>query len=66
MKEANLKDMFKIASKSVSTSIIELSSDTFPLTPSTSAAMETPESTGEDSDDYELADGDIHMEYTSD
>jgi hypothetical protein len=67
MKQANLRDMFKTASKSVPTSIIVLFTDTFSLTPSTSAAMETLKSIGEDSDDPELADkGDIHMEYSSD
>jgi hypothetical protein len=45
MKEANLRDMFKMASKSVSTSIIVLSHDKFPLSPSISSAMETPENT---------------------
>jgi len=67
MKEANLRDMFKMVSKSVSTSIIVLSPATFSLTPSTSSAMGTPENTEEDPDDPELADvGGIHTEYSPD
>jgi hypothetical protein len=67
MKEANPRDMFKTASKSVSTSIILLSPDTFSLSPSTSSTMEISENTKEDPDNPELADaGDLHMEHSSD
>jgi len=67
MKEANLRDMLKTASKSVSTSTTVVSPDTFSLSPSASSAMEIPENTEEDPDDPELADAeDIHMKYSSD
>jgi hypothetical protein len=67
MKESNLRDMLKMTSKSVSTSVTVVSPDTFSLSPSTSSAMEIPENTEEDPDDPELADaGDIHMKYSSD
>jgi len=67
MKEANLRDVLKTASKIVSTSITVVSPDTFSLSPSTSSAMEIPENTEEDPGDRELADaGDIHMKYSSD
>jgi hypothetical protein len=67
VKQADLKEMFKKASKSVCISTVVLSPD--PLSPasSTSSAVKTPESTEEDSDDPEPADeGDIQMDYSSD
>jgi hypothetical protein len=59
--------LFKKASKSVCTSTIVIAPDLLSPTPSTSSAMNTPESREEDSDDPEPADeGDIQMEYSSD
>jgi hypothetical protein len=67
MKQADLKDMFKKASRSVCTSTTVVSPDPLSPTPSTSSATKIPEHTEEDPDDPELADaGDIQMEYSSD
>jgi len=43
-----------------------VSPDPFSPTPPTSSAMETPESTEEDPDNTEPADGDIEIEHFSD
>jgi hypothetical protein len=66
IKQADLSDMIKKASKSACTSTVVVMPDPLALTPSTSSAMETPENTEEDPDDCEPADGDIQMEYSSD
>jgi hypothetical protein len=67
MKEADLRDMFKKASKSVSTSTIVVSPDPFFLSHQFFSAMKTPENTEEDPDDPEPADeGYIQMECSSD
>jgi hypothetical protein len=63
VKQADLRDMFKKASKRVCTSNV-VSPDPLSPTPSTSPAMNTPENTEEDPDDPEPAgEGDIQMEY---
>jgi hypothetical protein len=51
MKQADLRDMFKKASKSICTLTTVASPDALPPTPSTSSAMKSPESTEEDPDD---------------
>jgi len=59
LKQADLRDMFKKASKSVCTSTVVVSPDPMSLTT-------TQENTKEDLDDSALADErDIQMEYTS-
>jgi hypothetical protein len=66
MKQAELMDMFKKASRSVCTSTVVVSPHSLSPTPSPSSAMKTPENTEEDSDDCESPDeGDIQMEYSS-
>jgi hypothetical protein len=63
--EADLRDIFKKATKSGCTSTVVLSPDPFPLTSSTSSAVKTPVGTEEGPDDPEPADeGDIQMEYS--
>jgi hypothetical protein len=63
MKEADLRDMFRKASKSVCTSTVVVSPDHLSPTPSTSPAMKTPQNTEVNSDDPERADeGDSQME----
>jgi hypothetical protein len=65
VKQADLKDWFKKASKSVCTLTILVSLDPLSPNPSTSSAMKTPENTEADPDDPEPADeGDIQMEYS--
>jgi hypothetical protein len=60
MKQADLGDMFRKAFKSVCTSIIVVSSDPLPPTPSSFGALMTPENTEEMPDDREPAgEGDI-------
>jgi hypothetical protein len=48
VKQADLRDMFKKASKHVCTSTIVVSPDPLSPTPSTTSAMKTPENTEED------------------
>jgi hypothetical protein len=63
MKQADIRDMFKKASKSVCTSTIVVSPDPLSPTPSNSSATKTPENTKEDPDNPEQADkGYIQME----
>lgn len=65
MKQADLRDMFEKASKSVCTSTVVLSPDTLSPTPSTSSVVKTPENAEEDSDDPKPEDeADIQMEYS--
>jgi hypothetical protein len=67
MKQANLSNIFKDASKSVSTSTIVASPD--PLSPnqSTCLALKTPENTKEDPGDPQAAGEEhIQMYYSSD
>jgi len=67
VKQADLWDIFKKASKCVCNSTFVVSPH--PLSPasSTFSALKTSEHTEEESDDLELADDeDIQMEYTSD
>jgi hypothetical protein len=65
--EWNCQILFKKASMSVCTSTIVISPDLLSPPPSTSSAMNTPESREEDSDDPELADeGDIQVENSLD
>jgi hypothetical protein len=67
MKQADLRDMFKEASKSVCTSTIVVSPDRLSPTPSTAAVIKIPGHTEDDPDDPEPADeGDIQMEYSFD
>jgi hypothetical protein len=66
MKQADFRDMFKKASKSVCTSNVVISLDPLSPTPSTSSSMKTPKHTNKESGDPEPADGDIQMEYSSD
>jgi type VI protein secretion system component VasA len=53
MKQADLRDMFRKASKSVCTSTVVVSPEHLSPTPSMSSAMMTPENTEEDLDDPE-------------
>jgi hypothetical protein len=67
MKQADLRVMFKKASKSVCTSTVVVSPDPLLPTPSNSSATKTPENTGEEPEAPEpAAEGDIQMEYSSD
>jgi len=67
MKQADIKEMFKEASKSVSLSASTVLPDPLSPTPSTSSAAKTPENIEDDPDDPERAgEGDIQMEYSSD
>ena len=67
MKQTDVKDMFKKASKHVCTSTIVVCPDPLSPTPSKSSMMKTPENTEEDPDDPEpAAEGDVQMKYTSD
>jgi hypothetical protein len=67
VKQADLRDMFKKASKNVCTSTDVVSPDHMSPTPSTSSVMKTPENTEEDPDDPQTThEGDIQMEYSSD
>jgi hypothetical protein len=61
MKQADLGDMFRKASKSVCTSVIVVAPDLVSLTASTSSTVKTEE----DPDDPEPVDGFIQMEYSS-
>jgi len=63
MKQADLRDMFKEASKSNCISTIALSPDTLLPTPLTSTKM-TPENTNEDPNDPQPVDGDTQMKYS--
>jgi hypothetical protein len=63
VKQADLRDMFKKATKSGCTSTVLVSPDPLSPTLSPSSAMMTPENTEEDPDDPEPADeGDIQMD----
>ena len=63
MKETDLRDLFKKATKSGCTSTVVLSPDPLSLTAATSSAVKTPLDTEEDPDDPEPADErDIQME----
>lgn len=66
MDQANCRDMFRKASKSVWTSTIVMPPD--PLFPaqSVSLVMKRPENAEDDPDDPEPADGDIQLEYSFD
>jgi hypothetical protein len=67
LKQADLGDMIREASKSVCTSTDVVSPDPLSPTLSNSSAVKTPENTEEDHDDPGLAaEGDIQMEYLSD
>ena len=67
MKQANIKEMFREASKSVSISTNVISPDPLSPTSSTSSATKTPENIEDNPDDSEQAgEGDIQMEYSSD
>ena len=63
MKQADLRDMFKKASKSVGTPADVISPDPLSPTPSASSPMKTPKNTAETLMTPEPADGDIEMEY---
>jgi hypothetical protein len=64
MKHADLRGMFRYASKSVCTLAIVTSSVPLSPNPSDSSAMKNPENTEENPDDFELGDQrDIKMEY---
>jgi hypothetical protein len=62
MKQADLTDMFKKASKSVYMSVI----NTLTFTPSASSAMKMLENTKNNPDDPEPANGDSQMEHSTD
>jgi hypothetical protein len=64
MKQADLRNIFKKASKTVCTSTIVVSPDPFSPTPSTSSAMKAPQNTKDDPEP--ATEGDVQMEYTSD
>jgi len=67
MKEADIKEMFKEASKSISISTNTVFPDPLSPTPSTSSATKTPENIEDNPDDPERAgEGDSQMEYSSD
>jgi hypothetical protein len=67
MKQADPRNMFKKASKSVCISTIVVPRDLLSPTSSSSSGIKTPETTEEDPDDRQPADeGDIQMEDTSD
>ena len=66
MKQADLSNMSKNASKSVCTSILMVSADLLYPIPLISSAMKTPENAEEDPDAPEQADGDNQMEYSCD
>jgi len=67
VKQADLRDMFKKASKSVCISMIVVSSESLSPTPSTSSAMKTPENKLVDSDYHTPAEErHIQVEYFSD
>jgi hypothetical protein len=67
MKRADLRNMFKKASKSACTSNVVLSPELLSPPLSTSSALKTPEHTEEDYDDLEPAyEGDIQIQYCSD
>jgi hypothetical protein len=66
VKQADLRDMVRKASKSACSSVVVISLDPLSATP-TSSAVKTPQNTEEDPDDCEIADGGhIQMEYSSD
>jgi hypothetical protein len=66
LKQADVRDMFRKASKSVCASVTGVSPDPLYPTPATSSAMKTPENTERGPYDPELADGgDIQMECSS-
>jgi hypothetical protein len=65
MKLADLRDMFKKASKQVCTSTIVVSPDPLSPTPTTLSTVKTAENTDDDPDGSEPEDeGDIHMKYS--
>jgi hypothetical protein len=65
-KRADLRDLFKKATKTVCTSNV-VSPDHVSFVPSASSAVKTPDNTEEDPDDPEPAnEGDIQVEYFSD
>jgi hypothetical protein len=51
IKQSDLRDMFRKASRSAHISVTVVSSDPFSSTPSASSAMQTPENTEEEPDD---------------
>jgi hypothetical protein len=61
MKQADLRYMFRKASKTVCTPHVVVSPDLLSLTPSTSSAMKTPENT--EYDPEPAHEGDIQKEY---
>jgi hypothetical protein len=66
LKQGDLRDIFKKASKNISALAVVVSPDPLCPTP-TSSAMKPPVNTAEESDDPEPADkGDKEMEYSSD
>jgi hypothetical protein len=66
IKQADLRNTFKKASKSVCTSTVVVFLDPSSPTPLTSSAMNTPQITEEDPDHHEPANlGDTQMEYFS-
>lgn len=67
MKQAERRNIFKKASRSVCTSTIVVSTDPLSSTLSNSSSAKSPENTEEDSDDPEpAAEGDIQKEYFCD
>jgi hypothetical protein len=64
MKQSDLRNMFKMASKIICAPTVMASPD--PLSPTPiSLAMKIQETIEEDAEDPEPADGDIQIEYTS-
>jgi len=67
MKHADLRDMFKKASRSACLSTIVVSHNSLSLTPLSSSALKTPENTEENPDEPKSADErDIQMECSPD
>jgi len=63
VKQTDLKDMFKKASRSVCSSTTVVSHNSLSLIPLTSSALKTPENTEENPDEPKSEDeGDIQME----
>jgi hypothetical protein len=59
MKETDLRDMFKVASRSICISTFAVSPDPLSPTPSASSAVKTPENKEEDPDNPEPADEEV-------
>jgi len=66
MKQADLRDMFKKASRNVCLSHTVVSHNSLSLIPLKSSALKTPENTEDKPAELKSADGDIQMECSPD